>query len=109
MWVRALSSLVFWFLLFGGPRDARGQAAPRLGTKIIRIGVVIDGPWARNEEILSLYEREILELTKGEFDNRLLPATSEEGQNAAKQQRREVEQSLHGARDSARCLPSARV
>ena len=43
------------------------------------------------------------------FDDRLLAATSEECQNAAKKQQGEVEQSPHGARDSARCPGSARV
>jgi hypothetical protein len=48
-------------------------------------------------------------LAKGQFDDRLLPAASEEGQNTANRQRREAEQSLHGARDSARFSGSARV
>jgi len=44
-----------------------------------------------------------------QLDDRLVPATSEEGQNTAKQSRREAQQSLHSARDSARCRGSARV
>jgi hypothetical protein len=48
-------------------------------------------------------------LAKGKLDDRLLPATSEEGQNTAKKWRREAEQGLHGARDSARFPGSARV
>jgi outer membrane protein TolC/ABC-type uncharacterized transport system substrate-binding protein len=36
----------------------------------IRVGVVIDGPWERNDEIKSLQQQEILTLTEGEFDVR---------------------------------------
>lgn len=34
----------------------------------VRIGTVIDGPWERNRDISTLFQREILELTRGEFD-----------------------------------------
>ena len=37
---------------------------------VVRIGVVIDGPWERNDEIERLFQRELLELTRGEFDVR---------------------------------------
>jgi outer membrane protein TolC len=37
---------------------------------IVRIGIVIDGPWERNQEVLSLFENEIVDLTRGEFDIR---------------------------------------
>lgn len=36
----------------------------------INIGVVIDGPWERNEEVRMLFEQEISDLTSGEFDVR---------------------------------------
>lgn len=35
---------------------------------IVRIGIVLDGYWERNEEYLYLFRSEILELTRGEFD-----------------------------------------
>ena len=37
---------------------------------VVRVGVVIDGPWERNDEIERLFQRELLELTRGEFDVR---------------------------------------
>ena len=37
---------------------------------IVRIGIVTDGPWEESEEIRSLFEQEILELARGEFDVR---------------------------------------
>ena len=40
-------------------------------------------------------------LAKGELDDRLLIAASEEGESTAKEHRREIEQSLHRERDAA--------
>lgn len=37
---------------------------------VVRIGVVLDGPWERNEEIVGQFQQEILELLSGEFDVR---------------------------------------
>jgi hypothetical protein len=37
---------------------------------IVRIGVVVDGPWERNREILDLFQSEIRTLTRDEFDGR---------------------------------------
>ena len=37
---------------------------------MVRIGVVVDGPWERNEEVESRFREEILDLTRGEFDVR---------------------------------------
>ncbi len=34
----------------------------------VRIGVVIDGPWERNAEVEGLFQREILDLLRGEFE-----------------------------------------
>jgi hypothetical protein len=48
-------------------------------------------------------------LAPGKLDDRLLPVASEEGERTAKKQHREVEQSPHGGRDSARCSGVARV
>jgi outer membrane protein len=38
--------------------------------RVVGIGVVIDGPWERNEEVESRFRAEILDLTRGEFDVR---------------------------------------
>jgi len=38
--------------------------------RTVRIGVVIDGPWERNDEIRDMTQQEILALTEGEFDVR---------------------------------------
>ncbi len=38
--------------------------------RMVRIGVVIDGPWERNDDIREMTQREILTLTEGEFDVR---------------------------------------
>jgi len=40
------------------------------GQKVVRFGVVIDGPWERNKEIRDLFEKEIRDLLSGEFDVR---------------------------------------
>ena len=40
-------------------------------------------------------------LPQGQFDDGLLIATSEEGENRAKEHRREIEQGLHRERDAA--------
>ncbi len=45
------------------------QAQPRP----VRIGMILDGPWERNEEVRSTFEREIVELLKGEFDPQFRP------------------------------------
>jgi hypothetical protein len=44
-------------------------------------------------------------LAQGKLGDRLLPATSKEGGSTAKEQRREIEQSPHGARLCAMLLP----
>ena len=61
-WVR-LSASVFLLALL--PSSATAAQLP-----VVRIGVVMDGPWERNEEVLSLFLQEILDLTRGEFDVR---------------------------------------
>ncbi|HXV62444.1 MAG TPA: TolC family protein [Vicinamibacteria bacterium] len=50
--------LVLWML----PGFARAQVP------VVRIGVVIDGPWERNDEVESRFRNEILDLTRGEFE-----------------------------------------
>jgi len=51
-------------LLFS-PFAERSAAAQ---VPVIRIGAVIDGPWERNDEVLELFQEEILALTRGEFE-----------------------------------------
>ena len=41
--------------------------------RTVRVGIIMDGPWERNEEILEATQREILELTHREFDVRFPP------------------------------------
>jgi hypothetical protein len=48
-------------------------------------------------------------LAQGKLDDRLRLAPSEEGEDRAKKRRCEIEQSPHGAADSARCPGPARV
>ena len=35
---------------------------------LVRIGIVVDGPWERNDEIVKSFQDEILDLTRGEFN-----------------------------------------
>ena len=48
---------------FFTPHNSHAAQVP-----VIRIGVLIDGPWERNEEVFEVFRREILELTRGEFE-----------------------------------------
>ena len=45
----------------------------------VRIGVIVDGPWERNQEIAELYQNEILSLTHGEYDVQFSQAFYVEG------------------------------
>ncbi len=45
----------------------------------VRIGVIVDGPWERNQEIAELYQNEILSLTRGEYDVQFSQAFYVEG------------------------------
>jgi outer membrane protein TolC/ABC-type uncharacterized transport system substrate-binding protein len=47
------------------PADARAQSGTQ---STIRIGTVVDGPWVRNDEVLTAFRQEILALTEREFD-----------------------------------------
>jgi outer membrane protein TolC len=51
------------FFLFSPTLQARDE-------KILRIGIIIDGPWKRNIEYVTMIKSEILELTGSEFDVR---------------------------------------
>lgn len=35
---------------------------------VVRVGVIVDGPWERNQELLESFANEILTLTRGEYD-----------------------------------------
>ncbi|MDH3215027.1 MAG: TolC family protein [Candidatus Krumholzibacteria bacterium] len=39
----------------------------------VRIGILVDGPWVRNEEVLNLVKQEIAELVAGEFSLQFPP------------------------------------
>lgn len=58
--------VVFLLLWLTGLQAAVGVAQ----TPTVTIGVVLDGPWERNEEIRKIFEQEILDLTEGEFEVR---------------------------------------
>jgi outer membrane protein TolC len=46
-------------------------ASPGLGAAdVVRVGIAIDGPWERNDEIRGKLEGEVLALIRGEFDVR---------------------------------------
>ena len=47
-----------------GPGSAGAQSGRQ---KVVRIAVILDGPWQRNDEVRSAFEKEILDLTEGEF------------------------------------------
>lgn len=42
-------------------------ASAQLACDPCTVGVVLDGPWERNDEIRGIFEREVLDLTSGEF------------------------------------------
>ncbi len=67
MWRSRLVGGAFFGFLLVGVVLAPAQPAQ---LPVVRIGVVIDGPWERNEEVLALFRQEILDLTRGEFDVR---------------------------------------
>ncbi len=48
-------------------------APVRAEPPVVRVGIVLDGPWDRNTEILELFEREMSDLLSGEFDVRFPP------------------------------------
>ncbi len=58
-------SAILWLtVMVLGASNAYGQLS------IVRIGIVSDGYWERSDEIRALFQHEILELTRGEFDVR---------------------------------------
>lgn len=69
MRTRAVATTVLCLALFfagSGIVSATGSDA----LPVVNIGVVMDGPWERNDEIRELTRREIVALTEGEFDVR---------------------------------------
>ena len=58
MCARTVTALVALALLFAAP----------LSAEPVRIGVIADGPWSRNAEILGIFQAEIEALTSGEFE-----------------------------------------
>lgn len=62
-------SLTFSLLLLGSLPAVTVSAQPR----IVHVGIVLDGPWARNDELLDIFLREIRALIRTEFDLRFLP------------------------------------
>ena len=58
VWIVGLFLIQFFF-----SDRSRAAQAP-----VVRIGIVIDGPWERNEEVFEVFQQEILELTRGEFE-----------------------------------------
>jgi outer membrane protein len=59
------------------PPPAPAVAAEEL--PVVRIAIVTDGPWERNEEVRNLMQQEILELTRTDFDVRFPPELYIEG------------------------------
>lgn len=58
------SALVCILLSFGM------QTAHASAQKVWRIGIVLDGPWAREQHLVKMLQDEVIELTSGEFDVR---------------------------------------
>lgn len=48
-------------------------SSPAASLPVVRMGVVIDGPWSGNDAAGALFQEEILALTEGEFDVRFTP------------------------------------
>ena len=40
---------------------------------VVEVGIVLDGPWERNDETLAVFQKETLDLTRPEFDVRFPP------------------------------------
>jgi len=60
-----------WVLLFALSVEPSAAAS----RPAVRIGVVLDGPWERNEEVLGYFQQEISDLLSGEFDVRFPPGS----------------------------------
>ena len=59
-----LTFLFFLFTLNPVSSDSRPKKP------VVRFGVVIDGPWKQNQEIVELFKKEIIDLLSGEFEVR---------------------------------------
>jgi hypothetical protein len=56
--------LIAVLMVFTGISSVGAEPADQ----VIRIGIVTDGPWARHTETVDLFKKEILALTRDEFD-----------------------------------------
>lgn len=64
MHVRFLLAVAVCLALAPAPAGAQRKRKP----KVVRIGVVIDGPWANNEKVAGVIRGEVTSLLTGEFD-----------------------------------------
>ncbi|UCF06611.1 MAG: TolC family protein [bacterium] len=61
----------FFVFIFGLTLLSLARAGAEL--PVVRIGIIVDGTWERDEALRALFEGEILALTQGEFDVRFPP------------------------------------
>ena len=73
----AVTTLLSLALVLIGPGTLAGIESPAL--PVVNIGVVVDGPWERNDEIRELTRKEILALTEGEFEVHMYLCNKAEG------------------------------
>ena len=64
---RCIYPLILLLSLIAAAPQAHGEPPT------VRVGIVTDGYWERNDEVRELFQKEILELTRGEFDVRFPP------------------------------------
>lgn len=60
-----LITLFFILFTFFPAASVFGTTQPH---KKLTIGIIIDGPWERNEEVLKLFEKEITDLLENEYE-----------------------------------------
>jgi len=53
--------------------DSRAGHAQRSGTEVVTVAVVIDGPYPRHQDLLTLFRDELRELLSPDFDLRITP------------------------------------
>ena len=56
--------------VFGAAFVAPGVAAAQMQCDPCTVGVVLDGPWERNDEVRGIFESEVLDLVGDDFDVR---------------------------------------
>ena len=57
-------------VVFGAALVAPGVAAAQMQCDPCTVGVVLDGPWERNDEVRGIFEGEVLDLVGDDFDVR---------------------------------------